>query len=518
MQLRGFPFKIVSFGFKYLGIQVRDRFADFFENNFVPLLDQIQKDFQRWSLLPLSLVARVNLVKMNILPKLSYLFQCIPVFLPQSFFIKLDKSISEFIWNGKVPRLRKELLQRPKTLGGLALPNLRFYYWASILRVIQLWISLEGTPVPAAWLRMEMFSANPASLTALIHAPLSFSPSPFCNNILVKSTFKIWKQFRRYFGLQSFSFLAPLSANPVFLPSLIDGAFSLWSDCGIKAFRDMYISGMFASFQQLSKKYHLPKQHFFRYLQVRSFIRNHSPNFPSLPEASLIDSFLIPFPTIKGAISRLYNLIYSLQLTPQHKIKTQWEEDLGEEISEELWGAILRRVHSSSICARHGLTQCKILHRAHLTRVRLSKIYKDVDPLCVRCHQAPATHVHMFWSCPLLFNFWTQIFNSISVCTKVQFDPTAFTALFGVLPPTLQLPKYKADFVAFVSFLARHLILLRWKSSVPPSHSSWIKDILQFVKLEKVRCSIHGSLSKFNKTWDPFFAHVEGLTFTAIPE
>ena len=131
------------------------------------------------------------------------------VFFFSLFFIKLDKSITEFIWNGRVPRLRKELLQRPKTLWGLALPNLRFYYWASILRVIQLWISLEGTPVPPAWLRMEMFSAKPASLTALIHP------------------------------------------------------FSVWSDCGIRAFRDMFISGIFASFQQLSEKYHLPKQHFF---------------------------------------------------------------------------------------------------------------------------------------------------------------------------------------------------------------------------------------------------------------
>ena len=102
---QGFPFKIVPFGFKYLGIQIRDRFEDLFDYNFAPLLDQIWKDFQWWSLLPLSLLARVNLVKMNILPKLSYLFQCIPVFLPQSFFHKLDKSITQFIWNRKVPRL-----------------------------------------------------------------------------------------------------------------------------------------------------------------------------------------------------------------------------------------------------------------------------------------------------------------------------------------------------------------------------------------------------------------------------
>lgn len=157
---------------------------------------------------------------------------------------------------------------------------------------------------------------------------------------------------------------------------------------------------------------------------------------------------------------------------PLHITKIKWEEDLGEEISEELWDVILRRVHSSSICARHGLTLCKILHRTHLTKARLSKIYKDDDPMCDRCRQAPATYIHVFWSCPSLNTCWLEIFNSISDCTGIQFEPTAFTALFGVPPYTLLLPKYKADFVAFVTLLARCLILLRWKIPAPPSYSS----------------------------------------------
>lgn len=45
-----------------------------------------------------------------------------------------------------------------------------------------------------------------------------------------------------------------------------------------------------------------------------------------------------------------------------------------------------------------------------------------------------------------------------------QFELTAFTGLFGVLPPALQLPKYEAGFVAFDSLLVNCVILLRWKS------------------------------------------------------
>lgn len=80
------PFKASLHSFKYLGVQVTKCFADLFHHNFSPLLSRLTKDFHRWSLLPLSLVGRINCVKMNVLPKFLYLFQCIPIFILKSFF------------------------------------------------------------------------------------------------------------------------------------------------------------------------------------------------------------------------------------------------------------------------------------------------------------------------------------------------------------------------------------------------------------------------------------------------
>ena len=116
----------------------------------------------------------------------------------------------------------------------------------------------------------------------------------------------------------------------------------------------------------------------------------------------------------------------------------------------------------------------------------------------------------MFWSCPSLYNFWSEIFKTISNIIKIPFNPTALTACFGVPPTTLPLPRYKADLVA-LTLLARRLILLPWKSSTLPSHSMWIKDILYFIKMEKIRCIAKGSTARFYKTWGPFFDHVSDL-------
>ena len=189
-----------------------------FKANFTPCLERMQQDFERWSLLPLNLAARINSVKMNTLPKFAYLFQCIPIFLPQAFFGKIDSSILEFIWNKKKPRLRKDSLQRPKLLGGMALPNFRFYYWASNLRILQYWLRSNTLHPRPAWLAMESFSSKPVSLTSLVHSPINSPVSLYAKNIVVKTSLRIWNQFKRHFGLQAFSTSAPLAANHVSPP------------------------------------------------------------------------------------------------------------------------------------------------------------------------------------------------------------------------------------------------------------------------------------------------------------
>lgn len=79
------PLKLCPGGFKYLGINIRKPYDKVLEDNYLSLLEKIKADTQRWIDLPLSLIGRVNIIKMNVLPKLIYLFQCIPLSVPKSF-------------------------------------------------------------------------------------------------------------------------------------------------------------------------------------------------------------------------------------------------------------------------------------------------------------------------------------------------------------------------------------------------------------------------------------------------
>lgn len=502
-----FPFK-VSHSFTYLGIHIPNSFSKLFAENFPRLLERVEQDLKRWARLPLSVAGRINSIKMNVLPKFTYLFQCIPVFIPNSFFRKLDSALGSFIWNGKPARIRKSLLQRPKSLGGMSLPNFQCYYWASNIRPILHWLYEDPGADALSWIAIESASCLPSSLAALVYAPLSFPCENFIKNSLVRSTIKIWKQMRRHFGWQTMSPKSPINSNHVFNPSIIDKSFKSWNAKGIRVINDLYYEGVFCSFQQMCEQFHIPKNHFFRYLQIRDFVRKMFPQFPAPPPCSPYDHILEDPLRWKGIVSILYCKI----LAPLHislsQIKAWWEEDLEIVISDEDWEAALYRIHKSSVCARHGLLQCKIVHRVHWTKLKLSKHFQDVDPACDRCRFSPASHAHMFWSCTKLRGFWSIIFETLSGFLGKSISPCPLIALFGITPASYNFTKIQSDCIAFIMLLAKRLILLKWKDRKPPTPTQWIRDVLFFLKLEKIKHSLRGSSSQFHKAWNPFKQYV----------
>ena len=68
--------------------------------------------------LPLSMIGRINTLKMNTLPKLLYLFQTIPLPPPDNVFAKMKQIFCNFIWNDRRPRLGMILLYLPYDRGG----------------------------------------------------------------------------------------------------------------------------------------------------------------------------------------------------------------------------------------------------------------------------------------------------------------------------------------------------------------------------------------------------------------
>lgn len=79
-------------------------------------------------------------------------------------------------------------------------------------------------------------------------------------------------------------------------------------------------------------------------------------------------------------------------------------------------------------------------------------MYPEVSPNCLRCKFAEGSRIHMFWLCPCLNKYWTEVFHKLSQVLQVKIEPNPLVGLFGVWEGSLHLSKEKCRLLASSSW------------------------------------------------------------------
>lgn len=92
----------------------------------------------------------------------------------------------------------------------------------------------------------------------------------------IQNTLANWKQICKTLKIDNECILLrEMADDPDFMPNRCDKILDVWARKGLVNYYQLLTNYMVNSYEVITTKYELDPKHFFKYLQVRSYIRKH---------------------------------------------------------------------------------------------------------------------------------------------------------------------------------------------------------------------------------------------------
>uniref|UniRef100_A0A803TF39 Reverse transcriptase domain-containing protein n=1 Tax=Anolis carolinensis TaxID=28377 RepID=A0A803TF39_ANOCA len=459
----------ISTKINYLGIIITPKNLQLLENNYTKKWKEIKKELEAWGKLNLSLLGRVASVKMNILPKMIFLFQNLPIIRNQKIINGWKRDLMKYIWQGKKARINYKNMIEEKNKGGLAMADLKLYFEASALAWFRDWAKMEKDKI----LTLEGIGLR-SGWHSYIWYEKEKKEKNFGNHFVRSAILKIWMKYKSRLCNKIPLWLSPLEAVqrremgwrrwPRY-KELVEKKEGEWK---LKSQQEMH---------KIDKNIS-----WFQYWQVKEkFTKDKSFGFAE--EETFWDKIMI---SGKKIITKIYKKLLEWDTEKENtkKYQEKWSKNIGREIRKEEWEEIWRKKLKYTCAIDLKENWIKMAHRWYWTPKKLGKCYKNVNTKCWKCGEREGTLFHIWWTCKEAEKYWGKIRKRLQEMLEIRIPLKPEIFLLGITDQKFGKNKDKLFFL--MTTAARICFAKRWKEKRIPEEEEWIIRIMEIINMDRL--------------------------------
>ena len=206
-------------------------------------------------------------------------------------------------------------------------------------------------------------------------------------------------------------------------------------------------------------------------------------------------------------VAKMYTLLTAPPDDFRMSSLVKWERDLGETFSPIQSQNIINLALKSSRCTKIQELNYKILTRWYYTPARLNIFFPEMSDRCWRGCGEKGTMLHTFWGCPIIRQFWETVRRITQEFTEYQIpdDPSFFLLHHTEIPPV----GYMGSMICHLINAAKSCIATKWKDSMAPPISMWLKKVRKIGIMEKLLPRTIDKKEQIKMIWAPWELFVQ---------
>lgn len=478
---------------KYLGVWITAKNINLYKDNYEVTWKKIKKDLEIWGRMKFSFLGKIAVVKMNVLPRMLFLFQTLPVIKGLKQCKEWQRTLMKFIWQGKRPRIKLKILTDKKERGGFALPDLSLYYEAACLLWLKDWIKLENRDL----LDLEGFNNRYGWHAYLWYEKVKVHRA-FLNHIFRGPIYQVWERNKNLLERKTPWWISPVEVLTIKKTNM-EGKTATYEDLVRKSEQGLKL-----------KPYEEIKDQFtgwLQYHQVNDMLKQDKRKMGFEDKKSKFNIEIIEGKN--KTLSKLYDILLEWH-TKDEEVKEamiKWAIDFGYNIEFEKWLKLWNRDIKFTACTSLRENVWKMLYRWYLTPAKLAKIYRSENKTCWKCGEVEGDLYHMWWQCNKVKVFWEAIYNELKKVFKYTFPKRPEAFLLGIMGKEIKNEDKKIFLYATTA--ARIMLAQNWKIETIPNISDWQVKMINYAELDRLTGRIRDQDDqKFQKNWSKFWKYI----------